>query len=166
MRETMFRMLFMFCFLPFLPFPRVFPQFAFSFPPVRSNLRRNVHRNNDKSRGTAAFVTFKNALLIGRGQRQKCPGICSYILSVLAASRVARNIDSSLESDFKRRSLETLWNISDTGGFHLFNFRPTLISISEQRHFRNSRQTTAGTFAHLCYVTAFVDNSRALIPSC
>lgn len=44
---------------------RVLVQFAFSFP-LLLEFMKNVHRNNNKSRGARAFVTFKNALLIGR----------------------------------------------------------------------------------------------------
>lgn len=39
---------------------RVLVQFAFSFP-LLLEFMKNVHRNNNKSRGSRAFVTFKNS---------------------------------------------------------------------------------------------------------
>lgn len=56
---------------------RVLVQFAFSFP-LLLEFMKNVHRNNNKSRGPRAFVTFKNALLIDFEHDRNIRGICSY----------------------------------------------------------------------------------------
>lgn len=124
MRETMFRMLFCCRFFspppsPFLPFSRVFLQFAFSFPPVRSNLRRT-------------FIE----IMINRAEQQRLLHLKTRYSSVAGNDRNVRAFVLISCWCWSRRALlvtlihfsnqilsDVRWklrrNISDTGGFHL-----------------------------------------------
>lgn len=67
---------------------RVFAQFAFPFPWLLEFMK-NVHRNNNKSRRIGTFVTFKNALLIGREHDRNARVFV--LIQVLVASCITRN---------------------------------------------------------------------------